>query len=340
MLRKLRSVVHRLSHRSDSSAKQEINREEPLESIKTGNRNESVSLSLGVDGPSAPQPSDLRSRELGHDAVPEILQNLDFKPEIAPERFFKANPAEAARGTFRKVDTVRWDYTESDWSLEEFDFEPPVKSADFRVSQHSLEREDQKVSDANQTHAEGAFERLHALALQRRWRAAAAALNKAATSSARLSRRELAAIEHILNVADTLALHRGNAMELRKWLLHTRMPKDRRFEPPREESRIANHEPARENQAGQLENERDKLPLEAGRPTQKAIRYSVHEIRKAAAGRNWLSPKSSRALTRVGERSAKLDRSDRNALNHLLEHCVALPELAVHVTALRQAIAD
>lgn len=339
LLRKLKSVVHRLSHRSLSGAKQKIDREEPFEPTKTRNRNESVSLHLVVDGLSAPQPSKLQDIESDNVAVPEILPNLDFEAETTAESFFKANPAEAARGTFEKVDTVRWDHTEADWSLEEFDFERPAKSADHRISRHCSDNAHQKACDANQTYAEGAFERLHAFALKRRWRAAASALNKAATRSSRLSKRERAAIEHVLNVADTLALHRGDSMEIRKWLLQAQKPKDRP-EPPCEESRVANHEAATDNEANQLQKQRVKLPVEASRPTQKAIRFSVLEIRKIAAGRNWLSPKSSRALTRVGDRNAKLDRSERNALNHLLERCGALPELADHVANIRRAIAD
>jgi len=339
LLRKLKSVVHRLIHRSDPGANQEIDCEEPIESSKTGNRNESVNLSLVVDGQSKPQPFKVRSREPGNEAFPEILPNFDFEAETTAESFFKANQTEAVRGTFQKVDTVSWDHTEADWSLEEFDFEPPAKPPDHRITGHSPERGHQKASDTNQTFAEGALERLHAFALQRRWRAAASALSKAATRSARLSKRERAAIEHVLNVADTLSLNRGDSMEVRKWLFRAQMPRDRP-EPPCAESRVANHETATANVAGQLEKQSVKMRVEARRPTQKAIRFSALEIRKIAAGRNWLSPKSSRALARIGERNVKLDRSDRNALIHLLEHCAALPELTDHVANLRQAIAN
>lgn len=74
------------------------------------------------------------------------------------------------------------------------------------------------------------------------------------------------------------------------------------------------------------------------RPAQNTIHFSVLQISKIAARRNWLSPKSSRALTRIGENYGKLDQSERNALNHLLERCGALPEMADHVANLRQAI--
>lgn len=339
LIRKLKSVVNRLIHRSESGANQEIEGEEPLESNKARNRHESVNLHMVVDGQSKSQPSKLRRREPGNEAFPAIIPDLDFEAETTAENFFKANPTEAVRGTFQKVDTVRWDHTEADWSLEEFDFEPPAKHVDYRITAHSSERENQKASDTDQAFAEGALERLHAFALQRRWRAAASALSKAASRSAKLSKRERAAIEHLLNVADTLALHRGDSMELRKWLFRAQMPKDC-TESPSPESRVANHEVATANAAGQNEKQSVKLPVEARRPTQKAIRFAVLEVRKTAAGRNWLSPKSSRALTRIGEKNVKLSRSERNALNHLLEHCAALPELTDHVTNLRQAIAE
>lgn len=339
MLRKLQSLVHRLSHRSVSGAKLEIDRAEALIATKTGNRFESVSPHVLVNDPSAAKTPKLPAKEQEYGAFPEILPDLDFEAETTAECFFKSNHRQAARGTFQKVDTVSWDHTEADWSLEEFDFELPVEPAFHRVTGHSQERENTKESDTNQAFVQRALERLQAFALQRRWRASASALSKAATRSTRLSKRERAAIEHVLNVADTLVLHRGDSMELRKWLFRGQMPKDRP-EPPCPEIRVANHEAATASVTDQLEQQTVELPVEAKRPTQKAIRFAVVEIRKIAAGRNWLSPKSSRALTRIGERNVKLGRSERNALNHLLEHCAALPELTDHVTILRQAITD
>lgn len=223
MLRKLKSVAHGLSHRPDSGAKREIGREEAPEANRTGNPNGSVCHPLGADGPSAPEPPGLPNRELENDTAPGILPNLDFEAETTAESFFQANPAEAALGTFRKVDTVRWDHTEADWNLEEFDFEPPEKLADRRMSRAPLVREHQQASDATN-------------------------------------------------------------------------------------------------------------------PDQKAIRISIHEIRRTAAGRHWLSPKSSRALTRLDEGNAKLDRSDKNALIHLLERCSRLPDLNDHILFIRKFI--
>ncbi|KAA9009702.1 hypothetical protein [Histidinibacterium aquaticum] len=271
--------------------------------------------------------------------VPEFLPNLDFEAEATAESYFKANTTEAARGVFQEIDRVRWDHAEADWSLEEFDFDPPAKFAVQSISGNSSEGGHSKGADANETSAKVAFERLQTFALKRRWRAAASALSKASTHSGRLSKRERAAIEHVLNVADTLALHRGDSQELRKFLAMAQMPKDRP-EPAWEESVVETDGSTAANVASELEAQRAKLPVEATRPTQEAIGFSALEIRKIAAGRNWLSPKSCRALARIGEGNVKLDRSESNALNYLLERCSALPELTTHVTNLRHAIAD
>lgn len=63
-------------------------------------------------------------------------------------------------------------------------------------------------------------------------------------------------------------------------------------------------------------------------PTQKDVRASVIRLRDIAASRGWLSPKSSRALAKLGDRKTKLDRSEINALNYLLGRCANISEIA------------
>ncbi len=225
LLRKAKPVLHQLIHRSDFGTRQKIDREEPLEANETLNRNDSARRPLVVDDSFAARPPSLRDREMQDDTVPEIGSDLDFQAEIPAESFSKANPGEAARGTFQKVETVRRDDTETEWSPEEFDFDPPEKLADRRDSCPAPDREHQHSYDAR-------------------------------------------------------------------------------------------------------------------RSTQNAIRSSVHEIRKAAAGRNWLSPKSIRALMRIEEGKSKLDRSDRNSLRHLLERFSGLPELEGHILYIRKLISE
>jgi len=45
------------------------------------------------------------------------VQPLDFEAELSAEDHFLSNKGMRARGTFQKVDIVRWDHEEEDWSL-------------------------------------------------------------------------------------------------------------------------------------------------------------------------------------------------------------------------------
>ena len=73
-------------------------------------------------------------------------------------------------------------------------------------------------------------------------------------------------------------------------------------------------------------------------PSQKEIRFSVLRVRQIAAERNWLSPKSSRALAKLSDKKAALGRSETNALNYLLGRFENISELTVDVENLRKGI--
>ncbi|NBN79295.1 hypothetical protein GWI72_13540 [Microvirga tunisiensis] len=339
LIRKFNLVVRWLFHRSEASADQEIDHQGSLGATRSRSRNEAVNIPPPVDDQSTLQPAQPRNGASENETLPEILPNLDFEPEITSESFFKANQTDAIRGTFHRVETVRWDHTEADWNLEEYDLALPTKSAVHCTTEHCPERENQKVPDTDQVFAEVALERLRAFALERRWRAAASALSKAATRSARLSKREHAAIEHVLNVADTLALLQDETIALRNWLSGAQICKNT-TELPCAKGGIENHDAVILNVVGRIEKQSKNLLAKTRRPTQKRLHLAACEIRNVAADRNWLSPKSSRALKRFGDRKVILDRSDRNALIYLLDRCDALPELAEHVANLRRAIAD
>lgn len=338
-LGKTRSLLRRLWQRSASDPECENDSEKHHEWTTSGNGNEPASLTLVSEGAPAPQPSRLQDSEPANGSVPEVLPPLDFEAEATAESFFKAKPGKQARGTFHEVDAIRWDHEEADWSLERFELEKAAVSSVQHVSGSSSDTEYQKATDGNELscHLEGAFEQLRAFASQRRWRAAVAALDKAATQSSRLSKRERAAIERTMDAAENLARYRSDSMVLRSVLFPAQMPKDKP-EPLHEDSRLANREGAFPDNASSLRDLRGKLPLESGKSTQKEIRLSILQVRKTAADRNWLSPKSSRALTRIGDKNVKLGRSEINALNYLLDRCRTLPELKEQVETLRKAI--
>lgn len=73
-------------------------------------------------------------------------------------------------------------------------------------------------------------------------------------------------------------------------------------------------------------------------PTQKEVRSSAIRVRKFASERSWLSPKSIRALAKLGDREPKLDRSETNALNYLLERCANVSVLTHDAEILRKVV--
>lgn len=73
----------------------------------------------------------------------------------------------------------------------------------------------------------------------------------------------------------------------------------------------------------------------AGKPrTQKDVRASAIRVHAIASSHGWLSPKSSRALEKLGNPKTKLDQSDVNALNYLLGRCANISEITHDVKVL------
>lgn len=60
---------------------------------------------------------------------------LDFQVETGAEEFFNNSHGEQAKGTFQKVEVVRWEHDETDWKIEAVEFTPPCKPG--RQTTHS-----------------------------------------------------------------------------------------------------------------------------------------------------------------------------------------------------------
>ena len=69
---------------------------------------------------------------------------------------------------------------------------------------------------------------------------------------------------------------------------------------------------------------------------QNELRFAVLRIRRAAAERNWLSPKSILALAAIADAIIILARPKLNALNHLLGRCENTPALRADVEIVRK----
>jgi hypothetical protein len=340
LLSKTKSLLRRFRQRSASDAEYENDRKKPDEWTTTGDGKKPADLSLVSEGAPTSQPSVLQDSKPTNGSLPEILPPLDFVAEAPAESFFNANPGRQARGSFHEVDAVRWDHEETDWSLEEFEFEQPPVSALQYMSRSPSHTEHQEAIDEDKVSLEvgDAFERLRAFASSRHWRAAASALEKAAKQSPRLTKRERAAIERILDAAAKLTRYQTDSRILRNELFSDQAPNENP-EPANEAIKSTNREAGISQKASDRRNLKRKTSATSRNPTQKDIRLSILEIRKIAADRKWLSPKSSRALTRIGDKKANLGRSERNALNHLLDRCGSMPELKEHVATLQRAIA-
>lgn len=70
---------------------------------------------------------------------------------------------------------------------------------------------------------------------------------------------------------------------------------------------------------------------------QEDVRTSANRVRAIASSHSWLSPKSSRALAKLGEPKTKLDQSEVNALNYLLRRCQNVSGIANDIKILRAA---
>jgi hypothetical protein len=261
-------------------------------------------------------------------SIPEEGANLDFEIEVSAEDYFIAHRGDKARGTFERVDVIRWDHDEVDWALEEFDFEPPANSAKPRSAAQPPRLAESQYPALQY---EDALKRLREFALQRGWLAAAAALEKASQQFPTLSARERAAIEHVLDAAGTLNRHRSDAEALRNILFNERGDDAERLEPTAQTSKGAAAGVGRQKLLTRKDN------AEAKTLTQKAISSSVLRVRNMAAERNWLSPKSSLALAKLAHRKTALTRSEMNALTYLLNRCANIPELKADVGIVRKA---
>lgn len=72
--------------------------------------------------------------------------------------------------------------------------------------------------------------------------------------------------------------------------------------------------------------------------TQKDVRASAIRVRAIASSHGWLTPKSSRALEKLGNPKTKLDQSDVNALNYLLGRCANISDIAYDVKVLLSVV--
>lgn len=296
------------------------------------------------DEPSKPESSN--SVNFGSTIASDLEGDLDnftphssgaFKAEVSAEEYFNSHRGKQARGIFQKVDVIRWDHDEEDWTLEEFEFESPANSIDTSSARPPRENQQQQETsgslDGSFQHLE-AFVRLREFALRRRWLSAAAALDKASQQSAPLSKRERAAIEHVLNVAGTFTRHWSDSDLLRRALPNAENRKDE-VEPVHQSAR------PKKATAAKVTNRKppdSKSNMEHGMPTQKEISSSVLRVRQIAAERSWLSPKSSRALAKLSDKKAALGHSETNSLNYLLGRFENISELTVDVENLRKRI--
>jgi hypothetical protein len=265
--------------------------------------------------------------ELSPEPAAEEIRLPDFQVDTSAEEYFNSYHGQQVRGTFQEVEVVRWDHDEADWSIEGLEFRPSANSLGKGHAESVKSDENIDTADSrNISRHFVAFERLKVFALERRWRAAAAALDKAWKQSAPLSGRERAAVEYLLQNADSSIQRRADADALRSFLFATHK-REHRVEYQNPSTRVEDRTKARSPQ---------KSLAETRPPTQKQIRSAVIRIRDAASVRGWISPKSSRALAKLGDSRANLDQSETNALTYLLGRCSDVSELAHHAYILRE----
>lgn len=337
LLRKATSLFQRIRRRSISVSKHKTDHEFPVQGANGRTSSHAASLAHVGDQTSVTTTADAIKLAHSQSPISEDIQPLDFEVELSAEDHFIAQKGLQARGTFQKVDVVRWDHDEEDWSLEDIEFESTANSTDTGFARSPTEDQQHQETSESQggsfQHLE-AFVRLKEFALRRRWLSAAAALDKASRQPAPLSKRERAAIEHVLKVAGTFARHRSDSDLLRKALLNAENPEDE-VEPGYPSAR-PKKAPASKVTARITPD--SKGNTENGMPMQKEIRSSVLRVRQVAAERNWLSPKSSRALAKLSNKTAVLGRPETNALNYLLGRCDEISELMIDVENLRKRI--
>ncbi|WP_157732890.1 hypothetical protein [Bosea sp. AS-1] len=290
------------------------------------------------DGSPDPQTVVAINREWSQGSAMEEILVPDFQVEKSAQDYFNDNHGEQARGTFHEVEVIRWDHDEADWSIEEFEFELPASPAGRQHSKPPTDGGHNEPVDAVDGSRQGqdALRRLQALAVRRRWLAAVAALDRA-SQSAPLSKRERAAIEHVLNAATTLSRHRSDAEALRGLLLAGQSQVGEiDYRPPIAQLNESSAKPPAKdrNQPTRMR----QSPSEAVSPTQEEIHSSVTRVRSAASDRGWLSPKSIRALEKLLSNNKVLSISESNALNYLIDRSVAVSELECDLKILRMII--
>ncbi len=288
------------------------------------------------DGSPDPQAVVAINSEWSPESAVEDILVPDFQVEKSAQDYFIDNQGEQARGTFHEVEVIRWDHDEADWSIEEFEFELPARPA---ARQHSKpptvgghSEPVDGVDDSRQS--QDALRRLQALAVRRRWLAAAAALDKA-SKSAPLSKRERAAIEHVLNAATTLTRHRSDAEAVRGLVLagQNHVGEDD-YRPPfaKLNEGGAQHPAKVRNLPARVRKSRSV----AISPTQEEIHSSVSLVRSTALDRGWLSPKSSRALEKLLSGEYELSISEANAIKYLIERILSTSEFENELGILRE----
>lgn len=262
------------------------------------------------------------------------LSSLDFEAEVSAEDYSTGSHGRQARGIFQKVDTIRWDHDESDWSIEDLDFEAPFRPAEAAPAKPCVEGNPSMANSHDRSPPqEVALQRLREFALRRRWLASAAAIEKLSQNRGPLSNREWAAIEHMMSKAEATTRYAVDSRMLRGLLVTQQSGADNGeiaypigMTATDTEAVVKNREtPGRRPNA------------DGGPFTQADLCSSVLRVRKIAAERNWLSPKSSMALAKLGERNVPLIRPEMNALTYLLERFASIPELRADLEIVREA---
>ncbi len=332
-----KSLFQWFRRRSISVSKHKTGHELPVQGAYGRTLSQTTSLAHVGDGTPAQKTANAINLAHSQSPVSEDIQPLDFEVELSAEDHFTAQKGLQARGTFQKVDVVRWDHDEEDWTLKDIEFESPANSIDTGFGRSPTEDQQHQETSESQVgsfqHLE-AFVRLKEFALRRRWLPAVAALDKASRQLAPLSKRERAAIEHVLKVAGTFARHRSDSDLLRRVLFNAENLEDEvEIGCPSARPKKA---PASKVTARVTPDSKDNT--ENGMPTQKEISSSVLLVRQVAAERNWLSPKSSRALAKLSDKKAVLGSPETNALNYLLGRFDEISELMIDVRNLRTRI--
>jgi hypothetical protein len=117
LLEKAKSLLQRIRRRSISVSKHKTDYEVPVQGANGRISGEPASLSHLGDGTSVTSTANTTNLAYSQSPMSKDVQPLDFEAELSAEDHFLSNKGMRARGTFQKVDIVRWDHEEEDWSL-------------------------------------------------------------------------------------------------------------------------------------------------------------------------------------------------------------------------------